>query len=129
LLVVPPEYLDAESPLYITQPESVAMWCKALGVDGDRIVDIRVTENPGEMAKYVTKPGGYLELTDGCAEVGNLGASKKGTQFAGRLRRGPTIEAPFVLGVLGLGLIGQGAARAQRHSSVAGANIVTPTAQ
>jgi hypothetical protein len=40
------------------------MWRKALGADGKRIIDIRVTENYGEVAKYVTKPGGYLELTD-----------------------------------------------------------------
>ena len=39
------------------------MWRKALGADGKRIIDIRVTENHGEVAKYVTKPGGYLELT------------------------------------------------------------------
>jgi hypothetical protein len=39
------------------------MWRKALGADGRRIIDIRATENPGEVAKYVTKPGGYLELT------------------------------------------------------------------
>jgi hypothetical protein len=35
----------------------------AVGADGKRIIDIRVTENYGEVAKYVTKPGGYLELT------------------------------------------------------------------
>ena len=39
------------------------MWRKALGADGKRIIDIRVTENYGEVAKDVTKPGGYLELT------------------------------------------------------------------
>src|SRR5215470_16661071 len=39
------------------------MWRKALGADGKRIIDIRVTENHGEVAKYVTEPGGYLELT------------------------------------------------------------------
>ena len=39
------------------------MWGKALGADGKRIIDIRVTENHGEVTKYVTKPGGYLELT------------------------------------------------------------------
>jgi hypothetical protein len=39
------------------------MWRKALGDDGKRIIDIRVRENHGEAAKYVTKPGGYLELT------------------------------------------------------------------
>ena len=31
---------------------------KALGADGKRIIDIRVTENYGEVAKYVTH-GGY----------------------------------------------------------------------
>jgi hypothetical protein len=35
---------------------------KALGADGKRIIDIRVTESHGEVAKYVTKRGGYLEL-------------------------------------------------------------------
>jgi hypothetical protein len=39
------------------------MWREALGADGKRIIDIRVTENHGEVAKYVTKPSGYLELT------------------------------------------------------------------
>src|SRR5215469_17208782 len=63
LLVVPGAYLEPHSPLYITQEEWAAMWRKALGADGKRIVDIRVTENCGEVAKYVTKPGGYLELT------------------------------------------------------------------
>ena len=41
------------------------MWRKALGADGKRIIDIRVMENHGEVAKYVAKPGGYLELTGG----------------------------------------------------------------
>jgi len=63
LLVVPGAYLEPHSPLYITQEEWAAMWRKALGADGKRIIDIRVTENHGEVAKYVTKPGGYLELT------------------------------------------------------------------
>jgi hypothetical protein len=40
-----------------------AMWRKALGADGKRIIDTRMTENHGEVPKYVTKPGGYLELT------------------------------------------------------------------
>ena len=62
LLVVPGAYLEPHSPLYITQEEWAAMWRKALGADGERIIDIRVTENHGEVAKYVTKPGGYLEL-------------------------------------------------------------------
>ena len=30
---------------------------KALGAEGKRIIDIRVTENYGKVAKYVTKPG------------------------------------------------------------------------
>jgi Replication protein len=63
LLVVPAAYLEADSPLYITQEEWAAMWRKALGADGRRIIDIQVTENHGEVTKYVTKPGGYLELT------------------------------------------------------------------
>jgi plasmid rolling circle replication initiator protein Rep len=63
LLAVPGAYLEPHSPLYITQVERAAMWRKALCADGKRIIDIRVTENHGEVAKYVTKPGGYLELT------------------------------------------------------------------
>ena len=46
LLVVPGAYLEPHSPLYITQGEWAAMWRKALG--GKRI-DIRVTENHGEV--------------------------------------------------------------------------------
>jgi hypothetical protein len=63
LLVVPAAYLEADSPLYIAQEDWAGMWRRALGVESKRIIDIRVTENPGEVAKYVTKPGGYLELT------------------------------------------------------------------
>ena len=63
LLVVPGAYLEPHSPLYITQEEWVAIWRKALCADGKRIIDIRLTENHGEVAKYVIKPGGYLELT------------------------------------------------------------------
>jgi hypothetical protein len=33
---------------------------QGLGADGKRFIDIRVTENHGEVAKYVTKPGGSL---------------------------------------------------------------------
>ena len=65
MLVVIAAYLESDSPLYITQAQWARMWRKALGADGRRIIDIRVTENPGEVAKYVTKPGGYLELTGG----------------------------------------------------------------
>ena len=68
LLVVPAAYLEPDSPLYITQEEWARMWRKALGADGKRIIDIRVTENAGEVAKYVTKPSGYLELTGKCPE-------------------------------------------------------------
>src|SRR5215471_5576076 len=63
LLVVPGAYLEPHSPLYIMQEEWVAIWRKALCADGKRIIDIRLTENHGEVAKYVIKPGGYLELT------------------------------------------------------------------
>jgi hypothetical protein len=38
------------------------MWEQCLRAAGRRIVDIRVTENSGEVAKYVTKPGAYLKL-------------------------------------------------------------------
>jgi len=57
LLVVPAQYLDANSPLYITQPERVAIWKKALQADEDRIIDIRVPPNEAEAIKYVGKPG------------------------------------------------------------------------
>jgi hypothetical protein len=40
------------------------MWEQCLRAAGRRIVDIRVTENSGEVAKYVTKPGAYLKLDD-----------------------------------------------------------------
>src|SRR5262252_348207 len=63
LLVVPAAYLESDSPLYITHAEWAGLWRAALGADGHRVVDIRVTEKPGEVVKYVTKPGGYLELT------------------------------------------------------------------
>jgi len=36
-----------------------------VGADVSCIIDIRVTENHGEVAKYVIKPGRYLELTGG----------------------------------------------------------------
>jgi len=49
LLVVPGAYLEPHSPLYITQEEWAAMWRKALGADGKRIIDIWVTENHGEV--------------------------------------------------------------------------------
>jgi hypothetical protein len=38
------------------------MWKEALGTDDHRIVDIRVNDNPGEIAKYVSKPGAYLSI-------------------------------------------------------------------
>jgi hypothetical protein len=38
---------------------------------GRRIVDIRVTENPGEVAKYVTKRGACLKF-DGAAHGGAI---------------------------------------------------------
>jgi hypothetical protein len=38
------------------------MWEQCLRAADRRIVDIRVTENSGEVAKYVTKPSAYLKL-------------------------------------------------------------------
>lgn len=62
LLVVPAEYFDPNSPLYILQDEWRRMWQEALRTTERRIVDVRVKEDPGEVAKYVTKPGAYLRL-------------------------------------------------------------------
>jgi plasmid rolling circle replication initiator protein Rep len=62
LLIVPTKYFEPSSPLYISQAEWRVMWEQCLRADGRRIVDIRATENPGEVAKYVTKPGAYLKL-------------------------------------------------------------------
>jgi hypothetical protein len=62
LLFVPAAYLEAHSALYITQAEWVRLWGQTLEVTDKRIIDIRVTENEGEVAKYVTKPSSYLEL-------------------------------------------------------------------
>jgi hypothetical protein len=62
VLLVIDESFDALSRLYIPHGEWCAMWQRALRPTGRRVVDIRVTENPGEVAKYVTKPGAYLSL-------------------------------------------------------------------
>ena len=35
---------------------------KAVQASSRRVVDIRVTDNAGEVAKYITKPGAYLNL-------------------------------------------------------------------
>ena len=48
--MVPAAYLEPDSPLYITQAQWAKKWRKALGADGRRIIDIRVTENAGEVA-------------------------------------------------------------------------------
>jgi hypothetical protein len=62
LLILPAKYFDPGSPFYIGQAEWRVMWEQCLRADGGRIVDIRVTENLGEVAKYVTKPAAYLKL-------------------------------------------------------------------
>jgi plasmid rolling circle replication initiator protein Rep len=62
LLVIDEPYFDAQSRLYIAHAEWCAMWERALRATSPRVVDIRVTDNPGEVAKYVTKPGAYLKL-------------------------------------------------------------------
>jgi hypothetical protein len=54
----------AGSPFYVEQAEWRVIWEQCLRPDGQPIVDIRVTENPGEVAKYVTKLGAYLKLDD-----------------------------------------------------------------
>jgi hypothetical protein len=64
LLVVPAEYFDPGSSLYISHDEWRQMGERSLRAAGRRIVDIRVTENATEVAKYVTKPGAYLKLKD-----------------------------------------------------------------
>ena len=64
LLIVPAEYFEPGCLLCIGQPEWRLMWEQWLRADGRRIVDIRVTENSGEVTKYVTKPGAYLKLDD-----------------------------------------------------------------
>jgi plasmid rolling circle replication initiator protein Rep len=62
LLVIDEPYFDPSSGLYIPHAEWCAMWERALRATGHRVVDIRVTDNPGEVAKYVTKPRAYLRL-------------------------------------------------------------------
>src|SRR5215472_11691833 len=61
-LIVPAEYFEPGSLLYVGQAEWRLMWEQCLSAAGRRIVDMRVTENSGEVAKYVTKPGAYLKL-------------------------------------------------------------------
>jgi hypothetical protein len=71
LLIVPAKYFEPGSPSYIAQAEWRVMWEQCLRADGRRIVDIRVTENPREVAKYVTKPGACLKF-DGAAHGGAI---------------------------------------------------------
>jgi plasmid rolling circle replication initiator protein Rep len=61
LLIVPAKYFEADSLLCIGPAEWRVMWEQCLRADGRGMVDIRVTENAGEVAKYVTKPGAYLK--------------------------------------------------------------------
>jgi plasmid rolling circle replication initiator protein Rep len=51
LLIVPAKYFEARSRLCIGQAEWRVMWEERLRADGRRIADIRVTENPDEVAK------------------------------------------------------------------------------
>jgi hypothetical protein len=62
LLVVSEEYFDPKSDLYIPHAEWRAMWERAVQSQDRRIVDIRIRNDPGEVAKYVTKPGAYLKI-------------------------------------------------------------------
>ena len=48
--------------LYVGQAEWRVIWEQCLRADGQRIVDIKVTENLGEVAKYATEPDAYLKL-------------------------------------------------------------------
>ena len=41
---------------------TVRKWQAALRTSDRRIVDVRVKEDPGNVAKYVTKSGAYLRL-------------------------------------------------------------------
>jgi hypothetical protein len=75
LLIVPAKYFEPGSPSYIAQAEWRVMWEQCLPA-GRRIVDIRVTENPGEVAKYVTKPGACLKF-DRAAHGGAIPGSLK----------------------------------------------------
>jgi hypothetical protein len=63
LLLVPPVYFDPDHDLYIEWSEWKALWRRALNADADRIIDIRATDNPNEVAKYVAKPSAYVALT------------------------------------------------------------------
>jgi Replication protein len=38
------------------------MWEQCLRADGRQTIDIRLAENPGEVAKYVTKPSAHLKF-------------------------------------------------------------------
>ena len=51
LLIVSAKYFEPGSPSYIAQAEWRVMWEQCLRADSRRIVDIRVTENLGEVAK------------------------------------------------------------------------------
>ena len=62
LLIVRAESFEASSPLYIERGEWRIMWEQCLRAEGRRIVDIRLAENPAEVAKYVTKPSAYLKF-------------------------------------------------------------------
>ena len=71
LLMVSAKYFEPGSLSYIAQAEWHVVWEQCLRADGGRIVDTRLTENPGEVAKYVTRPGAYLKFA-GAADVGAI---------------------------------------------------------
>ena len=62
LLIVPAKCFGAGSPFYVAQAEWRVIWEQCLRADGQRIVDIKVTKNLGEVAKYATEPDAYLKL-------------------------------------------------------------------
>jgi hypothetical protein len=69
-MILPAEYFDAENPNYIDHAQWREMWREAMRLDYDPIVHIEVMNNPMEVAKYVTKPSGYLtKLPDGSWQV------------------------------------------------------------
>ncbi|MFA6050937.1 MAG: protein rep [Candidatus Paceibacterota bacterium] len=69
LMMVPPNYFDKESGLYITRDEWLRLWQEAMRDESITQVDIRRVEEKGEgtlgaiiaeVAKYATKPSSYI---------------------------------------------------------------------
>ena len=85
--MVPGAYLEPHSPLYITQEEWAAMWRKALGADGKRIIDIWVTENHGEVITWsrslapIRKALGFLDTEDQSEDLVDIGDDDDGLEW------------------------------------------------